>query len=160
LIEFDDEPAFTRGYHTQWLCRRCNQEVPDEIRVGPDAVRDVLRSVDRVYDAATVARASTCRLIIIVVAAALVGALTVGAVDRMPSLHLATSFDDAVMDLIRGLIALSVSGLGVSLLATVIDHKLTEIIRIRATYNRPRERIPTLVAKNRAAAARAAVHAK
>jgi hypothetical protein len=101
-----------------------------------------------VYDAATVAQASICRLIIIVVAAALVGALTVGAVDRMPSLHLTTSFDDAVMDLIRGLIALCVSGLGIGLLATLIDHKLTEIIRIRATYNRPRERIPTLAPEN------------
>jgi hypothetical protein len=138
LIEINNDPAFTRGYHTQWLCRRCNQEVPDEIQVGPDAVRDVLRSIDRVYDAATEARVSTCRLITIVVCAALVSALTVGTVDRMAPYHLATLFDDVLIDLIRGFGALIVYGFGGAILGLLVDQKLTETIQIRASYNRPR----------------------
>jgi hypothetical protein len=137
MIEIDNEPAFMRGYHTQWLCRRCNQEVPDERKVGPHPVRDVLRSIDCVYDAAITARVSTCRLIIIVITAALVGALTVGTVDRAAPLHLATPFDDAVIDLIRGLGALLVYGLGAAILGILVDQKLTGAIQIRASYNRP-----------------------
>lgn len=140
MIEIDNEPAFTRGFHSQWLCRRCNQEVPDERKVGPDAVRDVLRSIDRVYDAAITARVSTCRLIVIVVVAFLVGALTVGTVDRAAPLHLATPFDDAVIDIIRGLGALILYGLGAAILGIVVDQKLTDAIQIRASYNRPRQK--------------------
>jgi hypothetical protein len=140
MIEINNESAFTSGYHTRWHCRRCNQEVPNEREyVTYDGKRAVLRSIDLVHDASILAQVSTCRLIIIVVAAVLVGALTVGTMDRLGSLDLATAFQfhGAVMDLIRGVIALFGYGVGASLLGMLVDHKLTEIIQIRAFHKRP-----------------------
>jgi hypothetical protein len=97
MIEITNDPAFRPGYRTQWHCSRCNQPVPDERHYDVDGVQEVLHSSDLVHGAAIVARTSRCRLVITVLAAALVGAFTVGSVDRMPPLHLATPFDDAVM---------------------------------------------------------------
>ena len=102
MIEITNEPAFIPGYHTQWHCRRCNQPVLDEEPYVMDGVYGVIRSSDLVHGAAIIAWISTCRLVITVLAAALVGALTAHSIDRMPALHLATPFDDAVMDVIRG----------------------------------------------------------
>lgn len=135
MIEITNDPAFTRGYHTQWHCRRCNQPVPDEEHCDVDGVHRVFRSSDVVHGAAIVARTSTCRLIITVLAAALVGAFTVGSVDRMPALHLATPFDDAVMDIIRGAICLFLYGIGAALLGMLADTAL----RRYGAYRVPRD---------------------
>jgi fructose-specific phosphotransferase system IIC component len=120
MIEITNEPAFRPGYHTQWHCSRCNQPVPDERHYDVDGVHGVLRSSDLVYGAAIAARISTCRVIISV----LVGSLTVGSVDRMPGLHLATPFDDAVMNVIRGSICLFLYGIGAVLLGMLVDKTL------------------------------------
>jgi hypothetical protein len=74
-------------------------------------------------------------LIITVLAAALVGAFTVGSVDRMPALHLATPFDDAVMDIIRGAICLFLYGIGAALLGMLADTAL----RRYGAYRVPRD---------------------
>jgi hypothetical protein len=86
-----------------------------------DGVHGVIRSSDLVHGAAILARISTCRLIITVLAAALVGAFTVGSIDRMPALHLATSFDDAVMDVIRGGLCLFLYAIGAVPLGLLAD---------------------------------------
>jgi hypothetical protein len=144
LIEINNDPAFTR-YHTQWHCRRCNQLVPDERNYAvADGVHGVIRSTDLVDDAAIVARISTCRLIIIVAAAALVGALSVGSVDRVLRLYLATPFDDAVMDIIRGLICVFAYGVGTGLVGAFVDKTLTRAIQDRATKKRLRGRMAVL----------------
>jgi hypothetical protein len=141
MIEITNEPAFIAGYHTRWHCRRCNQEVPNETEyVDYRGEHAVLRSDDLVYDAEILARISTCRLTIIIVISALVGALTVGTVDRLPSLHLATTFDDAVMDLIRGGIALFLYGCGAGILGISLNQKLTQVIQIQAFRNRLKQR--------------------
>jgi hypothetical protein len=135
MIEIDNDPAFSLGYHTQWHCNRCNQEVPNE-RHFSDA--SVLRSTDLVDDAAIRARISTCRLVIIIVSAALVGSLAVGSVDRMPRLYLATPFDDAVMDVIRGLVCVFLFGVGAGIVGMFVDKILTNAIRNRAARKRLR----------------------
>src|SRR5258708_2671092 len=45
MIEIDNDPAFSLGYHTQWHCNRCNQEVPNERHFSDGSV---LRSTNRV----------------------------------------------------------------------------------------------------------------
>src|SRR5262249_40960171 len=124
LIEITNEPAFIPSYHTQWHCRRCNQPVPDERHYELDGRREIFRSSDVVCGAAIVARISTWRLTIIVLAAALVGAFTVGSIDRMPALHLATPFDDAVTDVIRGSLALFLYAIGAVPLGLLADAAL------------------------------------
>jgi len=64
-------------------------------------------------------------LTITVLAAALVGAFAVGTIDRMPPLHLATPFDDAVMDVIRGGLALFLYAVGAVPLGMLADAALT-----------------------------------
>jgi hypothetical protein len=92
-----------------------------------------------VCDAEILARISASRLTIIIAASVLVGALTVGTVDRLPSLHLATTFADAVMNLFRGGIALFLYGSGAGILGILLDQKLTHVIQIRAFRNRLKE---------------------
>jgi|SRR6266851_9077567 len=143
MIEINNDPPFTL-YDAGWHCRRCNQFVPDERAYTVDGTRGVLRATDLVDNASIVGRISTCRLIIIVAAAALVGALSVGSVDRMPRLYLATPFDDAVMDVIRGLICVFAYGVGAGLVGAFVDKTLTGAIQDRATKKRLRGRVAVL----------------
>jgi hypothetical protein len=92
MIELTGDKAFERGSLTRWYCTRCNQGVPDHDNHG-----------DRLeYVAATVRRRSTCRLIITVVGAALVGGLTVGTMERLLDQAPAVDVSFAVFRLVIG----------------------------------------------------------
>ena len=135
MIEINNERAFISGYpgqRTRWTCTRCNREVSDEIEyVNADGGRDVFHSTDLVHNAEIVERVSTCRLYIIVVAAALAGGMAVFTFGRASLFPLVTFFD-VFFDIIRVLAALLGCGFGVVVLGVIADCALTPMIRGRA----------------------------
>lgn len=134
MIEISNDPPFTL-YDAGWHCRRCNQFVPDKREyVDPDGAPGVLYSTDLVSGSAIVERISNCRLIIIMVAAALVGALTVGTIDRTP-LRLATPFDDVVIDIFRALCGVLLYGMGALIFGMLLD----KILRNRTAKKRQQQ---------------------
>jgi hypothetical protein len=94
---------------------------------GPDGERVVYCSSPsaRVQEAEILNRRSLHRLITTVALAFLVGALTVGTIDRLPEIApWPTRFDDIVLYLIRGSICLALYTLGAGLLGYGIDSSL------------------------------------
>jgi hypothetical protein len=145
MIEINNDQPFTL-YDAGWHCRRCNQFVPFERVYTLDGTWEVLRATDLVDNAAIVGQISNCRLIIIMVAAALVGALTVGTIDRTP-LRLATPFDDVVIDIFRALCGVLLYGMGALILGMIIDKTLSSSILNRAAEKRRQEKLTTLKEK-------------